>query len=92
MTSATVTPTPVRPAPVFVPDSVLDRLAKVSSGSLTTQLYKKGYRQPVLVGLSPLNKRMKPFAAGSASMLKKTSAACVMLQADVARMAASSFR
>lgn len=68
MTSVTITPTPVRPAPVFVPDSVLDRLAKVSSGSLTTQLYKKGYRQPVLVGLTPLNKKMKPFAGRAYTM------------------------
>lgn len=68
MTSAPLTPTPVRPAPVFVPDSVLDRLAKVTSGSLTTQLYKKGYRQPVLVGLSPLNKKMKAFAGRAYTM------------------------
>jgi regulator of RNase E activity RraA len=33
---------------------VLERLARVSSGSLTTQLFKKGYRQPVLVGLTSL--------------------------------------
>jgi regulator of RNase E activity RraA len=39
---------------VHVSDEVLQRLASVSSGSLTTQLYKKGYRQPVLVGLKPL--------------------------------------
>lgn len=68
MTSVTITPTPLRPAPVFVPDSLLDRLAKVSSGSLTTQLYKKGYRQPVLVGLTPLNKKMKPFAGRAYTM------------------------
>ena len=49
MTSATTTATPTRPAPIFVPDTVLDRLARVTSGSLTTQLFKKGYRQPVLV-------------------------------------------
>lgn len=46
------TPTPPRPAPIFVPDALLDRLAKASSASLTTQLFKKGYRQPVLVGLT----------------------------------------
>ena len=50
-----ITPTP-RPARerAHVGDEVLQRLARVSSGSLTTQLYKKGYRQPVLVGLKPL--------------------------------------
>lgn len=49
----TPTPAPQRVV-VHVPDSVLDRLARISSGSLTTQLFKKGYRQPVMVGLRPL--------------------------------------
>ena len=52
-TSITPTPTSTR-ARVHVSDAVLERLARVSSGSLTTQLYKKGFRQPVLVGLRPL--------------------------------------
>jgi hypothetical protein len=39
---------------VAVSDRVLQRLARISSGSLTTQLYKKGLRQPVLAGLRPL--------------------------------------
>lgn len=51
-----------------VPDSVLDRLARVSSGSLTTQLYRRGYRQPVLVGLRPLNRTLKPFAGRAYTM------------------------
>lgn len=49
----TPTPAPLR-EPVRVSDAVLDRLARISSGSLTTQLFKKGYRQTVLVGLRPL--------------------------------------
>jgi len=49
------TPTPVRQPSVFVPDAVCDALAQVSSGSLTTQLYKRGFRQQVLVGLNPMN-------------------------------------
>jgi regulator of RNase E activity RraA len=49
----TPTPAPTRPR-VHVSDAVLERLARASSGSLTTQLYKKGFRQPVLVGLKPL--------------------------------------
>ena len=64
----TYTATPKRPAPIFVPDSVCDRLALVTSGSLTTQLYKKGYRQPVLVGLKPLNSKLKPFAGRAYTM------------------------
>jgi regulator of RNase E activity RraA len=62
------TPTPPRPAPVFVPDSVCNRLARVSSGSLTTQLYKKGFRQPVLLGLKALNCRAQPFAGRAYTM------------------------
>jgi regulator of RNase E activity RraA len=62
------TPTPTRPAPIHVSDEVLDRLAKVSSGSLTTQLYKKGYRQPVLLGLKNLNTKLLPFAGRAYTM------------------------
>lgn len=67
-TANPITTTPPRPAPIFVPDSVLDRLAKVTSGSLTTQLFKKGYRQPVLLRLKPLNKKLKPFAGRAYTM------------------------
>jgi regulator of RNase E activity RraA len=50
-----ITPTPALMRPrVHVSDAVLERLARASSGSLTTQLYKKGFRQPVLVGLKAL--------------------------------------
>lgn len=55
------------PAP-HVPDAVLDRLARATSGSLTTQLYIKGFRQPVLCGLKPLNKRVRPFAGRAYTM------------------------
>ena len=56
-----------QPAP-HVPDSVLDRLAKATSGSLTTQLYIKGFRQPVLHGIRPLNRTVKPFAGRAYTM------------------------
>ena len=59
---------PQRAPPVHVPDSVLDRLARVTSGSLTTQLYIKGFRQPVLHGLTPLNRKIKPFAGRAYTM------------------------
>jgi regulator of RNase E activity RraA len=52
----------------YVPDSVLERLAKVSSGTLTTQLFKRGYAQPVMVGVRPLNKDLKPFAGRAYTM------------------------
>jgi regulator of RNase E activity RraA len=63
-----LTPTPPAAAPIHVPDAVLDRLAKISSGSLTTQLYKKGFRQPVLVGLRPINKTVHRFAGRAFTM------------------------
>jgi regulator of RNase E activity RraA len=43
-----------RPEMPFVSVATLDKLAKVSSGSLTTQLFKRGFRQPVMVGLKPI--------------------------------------
>jgi regulator of RNase E activity RraA len=53
--SQTITPTPPSTRErVHVSDAVLERLARASSGSLTTQLYRRGFRQPVLVGLRPL--------------------------------------
>jgi regulator of RNase E activity RraA len=51
-----------------VSDSVLERLARISNGSLTTELYKKGLRQPWLVGLKPLNPNVKPFAGRAFTM------------------------
>jgi regulator of RNase E activity RraA len=64
-----VTPTPAAPVPApRVSDEVLARLARISSGSLTTQLFKKGYRQPVLPGLRPLNKQVKAFAGRAYTM------------------------
>jgi regulator of RNase E activity RraA len=52
----------------YVSDDVLARLARVSSGTLTTQLFKRGYRQPVMVGITPLNKRLEPFAGRAYTM------------------------
>ena len=51
-----------------VSDAVLDRLARATSGSLTTQLYIKGFRQPVLHGLTPLNRKILPFAGRAYTM------------------------
>ncbi len=67
--NAPFTPTPpLTRQTVRVPDAVLDRLARITSGSLTTQLYKKGYRQPVLVGLRPLQPKVRPFAGRAYTM------------------------
>ena len=66
-----VTPTPPpRRAPTPVSDAVLARLARISSGSLTTQLFKKGLRQPVLVGLRPLQGAAAPRFAGRAFTMR----------------------
>ncbi|HVK33914.1 MAG TPA: ribonuclease activity regulator RraA [Burkholderiaceae bacterium] len=62
-------PAPLR-EPVRVSDAVLDRLARISSGSLTTQLFKKGYRQTVLVGLAPLQGANARRFAGRAYTLR----------------------
>ncbi|WAH60755.1 ribonuclease activity regulator RraA [Pseudomonas silvicola] len=53
---------------VAVSDETLSRLAACSSGSLTTQLFKLGFRQPALVGLRALNKDIKPFAGRAFTM------------------------
>ena len=56
-----VTPTPAAPVPApRVSDEVLARLARISSGSSTTQLFKQGFRQPVMVGLRPLQGAAAP--------------------------------
>ncbi len=66
-TRITPTPPPLRER-VWVSDAVLDRLARVSSGSLTTQLFKKGFRQPVLRGLRPLQATPPSFAGRAFTM------------------------
>jgi len=63
----TPTPAPTR-EPCVVSDALLDRLARISSGSLTTQLFKKGFRQPVLAGLRPLQASPKAFAGRAFTM------------------------
>lgn len=47
---------------IDVPQSVIDRLGNCSSGSLTTELFKKGLRQCFLVGLRPMNPDATRFA------------------------------
>ncbi|MFM2402720.1 MAG: hypothetical protein RL223_600 [Pseudomonadota bacterium] len=59
---------PHLPAPPHVSDALLERLARCTSGSLTTQLYIKGIRQPVLHGVSQLSRSRKPFAGRAYTM------------------------
>ncbi len=71
MQNPDITPTPASlRQPIRVSDAVLARLASVSSGSLTTQLYKKGFRQPVLVGLAPLQGAKAQRFAGRAYTMR----------------------
>jgi regulator of RNase E activity RraA len=48
--------------------ALLDRLATISSGSLTTELFRKGLRQCFLVGLKPLNPACARFAGEAFTM------------------------
>ncbi|UFN48282.1 ribonuclease activity regulator RraA [Roseomonas sp. OT10] len=52
---------------VVTPDH-LARLARCSSGSITTELFRLGFRQCFLVGLKPLNPAVRPFAGEAATM------------------------
>lgn len=45
-----------------LPPGVIERLRNASSGSLTTELFKKGLRQCFLVGLRPMNPHAVRFA------------------------------
>ena len=53
---------------VDVPQGVIDRLARVSSGSLTTELFRRGLKQCFLVGLKPLNSKAANFAGEAFTM------------------------
>lgn len=57
-----------RDKPPPVSDALLDRLAKISSGTLTSQLFKRGFRQPVLVGVQPLKRPSASFAGRAFTM------------------------
>jgi regulator of RNase E activity RraA len=46
----------------LISQHVLDTLKACSTATLTTQLFKRNFRQQFLVGLSPLNANIQPFA------------------------------
>ena len=48
-----------------LPDGVLDKLRAVSTSTVATQLYKRGFRQPQLLGVRPLSQVVDGFVAGS---------------------------
>jgi len=45
-----------------IAQEVLDKLKKCGQGTLTTQMFRRGYRQQFLVGLAPLNRNAGSFA------------------------------
>lgn len=47
---------------IAVSQETLDKLRKCGQGTLTTQLFRRGYRQQFLVGLTPLNRKAGSFA------------------------------
>jgi regulator of RNase E activity RraA len=51
-----------------LPAGLLESLKQVSSGSLTTQLFKRGLRQCFLVGLTPMNPQSARFAGEAFTM------------------------
>lgn len=53
---------------VEITPELLARLARITSGTLTTELYRAGFRQPVMIGLKPLNPRLPPFAGEAYTM------------------------
>lgn len=53
---------------VAVSDATLEKLSRCSSGSLTTQLFKRGFRQPAFVGLRAMCPNAKPFAGRAFTM------------------------
>ena len=71
MENPVITPTPApQRQRIQVSDDVLARLARISSGSLTTQLYRRGFRQPVMVGLRPLQGPKAPRFSGRAYTMR----------------------
>ncbi|HEU4549539.1 MAG TPA: hypothetical protein VFS01_07560 [Rhizomicrobium sp.] len=51
-----------------VPREILDQLKTITSGTLTTQLFKRGLRQNFLVGLIPLNPQSASFVGEAFTM------------------------
>jgi regulator of RNase E activity RraA len=47
---------------IAISEATLAKLRETSVATLTTQLFRRGYRQQFLVGLTPLNREIKRFA------------------------------
>jgi regulator of RNase E activity RraA len=51
-----------------LPDGVLDTLRQVSTSTIATQLYKRGFRQPQLLGVRPLSEVVDGFVGEAFTM------------------------
>jgi regulator of RNase E activity RraA len=51
-----------------LPDGVLDTLRQASTSTLATQLYKRGFRQPTLIGVRPLSQVVDGFVGEAFTM------------------------
>ena len=51
-----------------LPDGVLDKLRQVSTSTIATQLYKRGFRQPQLLGVRPISQVADGFVAQAFTM------------------------
>ena len=51
-----------------LPDGVLDMLRQVSTSTIATQLYKRGFRQPQMLGVRPLSNVVDGFVAEAFTM------------------------
>jgi Demethylmenaquinone methyltransferase len=51
-----------------LPDGVLDKLRQVSTSTIATQLYKRGFRQPQLLGVRPISQVTDGFVAEAFTM------------------------
>lgn len=51
-----------------LPDGTLEKLRQVSTSTLATQLYKRGYRQPQMLGVRPLSNLADGFVAEAFTM------------------------
>ncbi|MFD7713149.1 ribonuclease activity regulator RraA [Streptomyces sp. NPDC059786] len=54
--------------PPVLDEAVFERLGRVSTSTLATQLYRRGIRQPFLVGLSPLGAGFQGFVGEAFTM------------------------
>jgi Demethylmenaquinone methyltransferase len=56
------------PTTAALPDGVLEKLRKVSTSTIATQLYKRGFRQPQLLGVKPLSELADGFVGEAFTM------------------------